>query len=120
MFDIQRRHNPEPNRFYSRGCCMPCIHARKSELLSISKYFPDEIDRMAEWERLVSLASKRQQSTFFAADKTPGAHTSDRNMPMPDIREVVEWSRTGRGGKQFDLFSHGEMPQCASLCGLCE
>ena len=122
VFDIHRRHNLEPNLLYSRGCsrvgCMPCIHARKSEILSISKYFPDEIDRMEEWERLVSLASKRQQSTFFAADKTPGAHRSERN--MPDIREVVEWSRTGRGGKQFDLFSHGELPQCSSLYGLCE
>ena len=124
MFDIHRRHNLEPNLLYSRGCsrvgCMPCIHARKSEILSISKYFPDEIDRMAEWERRVSLSSKRQQSTFFAADKTPGAHTGDRNMTMPDIREVVEWSRTSRGGKQFDLFSHGEVSQCSSLYGLCE
>ena len=124
VFDIHRRHNVEPNLLYSRGCsrvgCMPCIHARKSEILSISKYFPDEIDRMAEWERRVSLASKRQQSTFFAADKTPGAHRGDRNMPVPDIREVVEWSRTGRGGKQFDLFSHGDSPQCSSLYGLCE
>ncbi len=123
VFDIHRRHNVEPNPLYKHGCsrvgCMLCIHARKSEIQAVSKYFPGEIDRMEEWERLVSMVAKRQQSTFFAADKTPGAHQTNRNMPMPDIRQVVEWSGTSRGGRQFDLFIMAEPPKCSSLYGLC-
>ncbi len=124
VFDLHRRHNVEPNPLYKHGVsrvgCMLCIHARKDEVRLVSQYFPDEIDRMEDWERLVSMAAKRQRSTFFAADKTPGAHLANRDMPMPDIRQVVAWSRTSRGGKQFDLFSSAEPPACSSLYGLCD
>lgn len=55
VFDMHRRHNIEPNPLYSHGCsrvgCMLCIHARKHEIQSVSKYFPDQINRMEEWER---------------------------------------------------------------------
>jgi hypothetical protein len=34
---------------------MPCINTRKDELLEISKRFPEEIKRVAEWERIVAL-----------------------------------------------------------------
>jgi hypothetical protein len=35
---------------------MPCIHARKDELLAISQRFPKEIERIAEWERIADEA----------------------------------------------------------------
>jgi len=123
VFDIHRRHNVEPNKLYKHGCsrvgCMLCIHAQKGEVRAVSRYFPEQIDRMELWEAMVSKASKRQQSTFFAVDKVPGKHQFDHTQSIPDIRDVVEWSKTSHGGRQFDLFSFGEPEQCTSLYGLC-
>lgn len=102
---------------------MPCIHARKDELLEISQRFPDEFERVAEWERLVSEVSKRGSSTFFEADTIPGNSREMENISHDThgIWSVVEWAKTGRGGRQFDLFrSMMSGPACSSIYGLCE
>lgn len=36
------------------------------------------------------------------------------------IDEVVEWSRTDRGGRQFNILNQLERPACESKFGLCE
>lgn len=127
-FDMHKKHGIKHNPLYEQGMgrvgCMPCIHARKDEILTIGQRFPEEVARVAEMERLVAEASKRGMSTFFAADKTPGAHTSDFTMEMPGIYQVVEWSKTGKGGKNLDMFrqlgEQEEGPLCTSVYGLCE
>jgi 3'-phosphoadenosine 5'-phosphosulfate sulfotransferase (PAPS reductase)/FAD synthetase len=125
VFAMHRKHGVKPNPLYSQGMgrvgCMPCIHAKKDELLEIGRRFPEEVARIAEWERLVGEASKRDMSTFFAADKTPGSHTSDFDLAMPGIYQVIEWSKTGRGGRQYDFLKmENEGPLCTSIYGLCE
>lgn len=125
VFDIHKRHGLEPNPLYRLGMgrvgCMPCIHARKAELAEIARRFPAELRRVAEWERLVALVSRRGLSSFFAHDKIPGEHQGSRNIPMPGIQDVALWATTGRGGRQFDLLAQrGEVPICSSLYGLCE
>ncbi len=69
VFAIAKRHGIKPNPLYQQGCsrvgCMPCIHARKSELAEIFTRWPEEIKRVAEWERLVAACSRRGNSTFF-------------------------------------------------------
>jgi 3'-phosphoadenosine 5'-phosphosulfate sulfotransferase (PAPS reductase)/FAD synthetase len=129
VFAMHRKHGIEPNPLYKQGMgrvgCMPCIHARKDELLEVSKRFPAEIERVAEWERIVSLAAKRGCSTFFEADTVPG-----NSRDMVEIRhdthgiwQAVEWAKTGRGGRQFDMFRiEGEQSGalCTSIYGLCE
>lgn len=126
VFAMHRKHNVKPNPLYSQGMsrvgCMPCIHARKDELLLLGQRFPQEVARVVEWERLVSASSKRDMSTFFSADKTPGAHQTDFSLEMPGIERVIEWAQTGRGGKNLDLFRTLEEdgPLCTSVYGLCE
>lgn len=125
VFAIHRRHGIAPNPLYSMGCgrvgCMPCIHACKGEIFNIDLRFPYQVDRISEWEILVSLASKRGLSSFFAADKTPGPHQTDFRLPMPNIRDVVEWSKTSRGGRQYDALNLLTEPAaCSSIYGLCE
>lgn len=109
----------KPNPLYSLGMtrvgCAPCIHARKSEILNLSKRFPREVARIREWEALVKLASRRGASTFFAADKIPGGKWDEAH-----IDAVIEWSMTSRGGRQIDLVALGEAPKCSSVYGLCE
>ena len=115
VFAAHRRAGIEPNPLYAQGMgrvgCMPCIHARKSELREIAARFPDEIARVAEWERIVSDASKRDASTFFPTADGRGGTLAD----------VIEWSRTTRGGSQYDLLALAEEPTvCSSIYGLCE
>jgi 3'-phosphoadenosine 5'-phosphosulfate sulfotransferase (PAPS reductase)/FAD synthetase len=114
-----------PNPLYKQGMgrvgCMPCINARKDEVMAIGQRFPEHIARIAEWEQLVAAGSRRGLATFFAADKTPGPHQIDRTLPMPRVWQVVEWSKTTRGGKQLSLLAELDEPTaCSSAYGLCE
>jgi 3'-phosphoadenosine 5'-phosphosulfate sulfotransferase (PAPS reductase)/FAD synthetase len=113
-FAMHKKHNIRHNPLYEQGMgrvgCMPCIHARKDELLEISKRFPEEIERVAQWERLVSDASKRGSSTF-------GVGT---DISVASIHAVVEWSKTSRGGTQYDFLRMEDGPSCNSIYGLCE
>ncbi|HAV1239928.1 TPA: phosphoadenosine phosphosulfate reductase family protein, partial [Salmonella enterica] len=58
VFALAKRHGVPPNPLYTLGCsrvgCMPCIHARKKELGVIFRRFPEQIARVAEWERIVA------------------------------------------------------------------
>ena len=127
VFAIHRRHDVEPNPLYSLGCsrvgCMPCIHAKKHEIRNISKRFPGHINRIAEWEKIVSKTAKGGWATFFEPKKTPGEHRkiNDPNLfPVPTISEVVRWSKTLHGGRQFDPSTLDDPVGCSSQYGLCE
>lgn len=118
VFAMHRKHNIEPNPLYKLGMgrvgCMPCINCNKSELYEIQRRFPEEVERIAKWEKIVSLASKHQMSSFFKHDKVAGN----------GILEWVEWSKTTRGGKNYDLFKYLDSKEedisCSSQYGLCE
>ena len=114
-FAMHKKHGVKHNPLYEQGMgrvgCMPCIHARKDELLEISRRFPEVIERVAEWERIVAQASKRQATSFFA-------HADGRG---ESITQVVEWAKTSRGGTQYDLIrAQNDGPLCSSIYGLCE
>lgn len=111
------------NPLYSMGMgrvgCFPCINAGKDELREMAARFPAHMGRVSGWEVLVGLASKRGVSTFFA-----GAHDAkDRRVIFDDLNiwSRIEWSKTTRGGKQYDLLGGLDEPNgCASSYGLCE
>jgi 3'-phosphoadenosine 5'-phosphosulfate sulfotransferase (PAPS reductase)/FAD synthetase len=118
-----RKHGLRPNPLYAMGMnrvgCMPCINCRKSELRTIADLFPDHVDRIERWEAIIAATSKRQSATFFAA-KTDSTDP-DRPGTYSGIRTLVEWSKTTRGGRQYDMFFN-EQPGggCTSDLGLCE
>ena len=121
VFDIAKRHGCKPNPLYKEGArrvgCAPCINAVKDEISLLASRYPAEIERLREWERLVSLASKCGTATFFMPEKA-GAGRG-----MNTIDEVVTWSKTSRGGNFFDMFKQVEAmeaPVCTSIYGLCE
>lgn len=118
-FEAASLYGLKPNPLYTMGMtrvgCMPCINAGKDEILEISKRFPQHIDRIEEWERLVAITSKRLESSFFT-DPTRDAHLNKRG-----IRNIVEWSKTQRGGQLLDFIRVYEEPKaCESAYGLCE
>lgn len=117
------RHGIAPNPLYALGAsrvgCWACINSRKEEVRLIADLTPDHIARLREWERLVALASKYGEATFFPA-MTDSADRTRRDR-YAGIDDVVEWSRTSRGGRQFDLFFQEQAGGgCASDLGLCE
>lgn len=118
VFDMHKKHGIEPNPLYLQGMsrvgCMPCINCNKDELFEIALRFPEEIERVAEWERIVSKAAKRGKATFF-----PAREGDDKK----SLHDWVEWSRTTRGGNQYDLLKLidlEDVPVCSSVYGLCE
>lgn len=113
----------EPNPLYKQGMrrvgCMPCINVGKSELMEIALRFPCHIDRIEEWERRASDATKRGFSTMMCDSRS----AKDRRVVYRDlnIRSRVEWSKTSRGGRQYSLFAEpSDIDACSSAYGLCE
>lgn len=119
VFDYCSSRGVMPNPLYMQGMsrvgCMPCINVNKEELRQIALRFPEAIEQKAEWESKVALCSKRMAATFIPA---PGM--SNHEAAKQTIWTVVEWSKTTRGGKQFNLLADLDEPTaCASAYGLC-
>lgn len=123
------RHNPLYTMGMSRVGCSTCIMVRKHELRAWAMRFPAEVDRVREWERLVSLVSRRTAvvgtpASLLPAPTVPG----DRDdHGRATINRAIEWSRTSRGGRNYDLFVDLERREadeqgllCDSEYGLCE
>jgi 3'-phosphoadenosine 5'-phosphosulfate sulfotransferase (PAPS reductase)/FAD synthetase len=122
-FDMHRKHGIKHNPLYEQGMgrvgCMPCIHARKDELLEISRRFPQEIQRVAEWESVVQKASKTGTATLL--NRGLDGLSSLEAMQANNIHTMVEWAKTSRGGRQYDFLRvQNEGPVCTSIYGLCE
>lgn len=128
VFDKHIEAGIEPNPLYKQGMsrvgCMPCIHTRKAELSQIARRFPEEVKRVAEWERIVSRVTKRGVTTFFHASTDPTIATKNSGMITTDshgIDRIIDWAQTARGGRQRDLIEAAEdISMCSSAYGLCE
>jgi 3'-phosphoadenosine 5'-phosphosulfate sulfotransferase (PAPS reductase)/FAD synthetase len=123
VFVFCAQRGVKPNPLYLQGMgrvgCMPCINCSKPELLQIATRFPAHPLRISDWERIVGMCSKRGFSTFMA-DAHPA---KDRRQVFADLNiwSRIEWSKTTRGGKQYDLLQPAEeIKQCSSSYALCE
>jgi 3'-phosphoadenosine 5'-phosphosulfate sulfotransferase (PAPS reductase)/FAD synthetase len=111
-----------PNPLYLQGAervgCYPCIFARKSEVDQVAKAWPGRIDEIAALEvELTESARGRAENpetirhrTFFHSRSGEGATS---------ISDVVQWSKTGRGGRQYRLFDLTAKDGCTRW-GMCE
>lgn len=120
VFACADSHGIAHNPLYLQGCdrvgCMPCINCSKHQMKQISSRWPEHIWRISEWEWLVGQASKRGVSTFIPA---PGE--SRTAIERGNIWKVVEWSKTTRGGRQYDLLlDMDDFVGCSSAYGLCD
>ncbi|CDH19938.1 Conserved phage protein [Xenorhabdus bovienii str. kraussei Quebec] len=105
VFALAKKHGIKPNPLYQQGCsrvgCMPCIHARKSELAEIYTRFPDEIARVARWERMVAACSRHGNSTFFPSHQDPvkrERRIECVTLESHGIETYRDWALTSRGG----------------------
>lgn len=128
VIDIHARHGLRPNPLYLKGAnrvgCFPCIFARKAEVKLVADLAPERIDEIRTMERQVSDGAKARgnasqfdlehgyERTFFHGK------LSREGKPFP-IDTIVEWSRTGAGGKQYELIEEPAEEGCVRW-GLCE
>lgn len=100
------RINPLYTLGFNRVGCAPCVNAGKDDILNWVNRFPEMIEKVRRWEREVG-------RTFFPP-VVPG-------MEINFIDDVVNWSRTSRGGVQSSLLRVlNDPPACESAFGLCE
>jgi 3'-phosphoadenosine 5'-phosphosulfate sulfotransferase (PAPS reductase)/FAD synthetase len=115
VFEQHRRHGISPNPLYSQGMgrvgCMPCINSGKKDINEIAKRFPEHIDKVFEYESLVSQASRNPRAATFFHQRTSGGR---------GIEHAVQWSTTSRGGRQQDFILGAAPEVCSSMYGLCE
>lgn len=119
VFEAHRLYGVKPNPLYLQGRdrvgCF-CINSGKQEINAWAKRDIEHIERIAEWEDIVSEVSKRSNATFFPA---PGDNETARE--RGGIWQKIEWAKTTRGGRQYNLLDQLEEPaMCSSSYGLCE
>lgn len=101
---------------FGRVGCAPCINSGKDDVKNWADRFPEMIGKIRSWEL-------RTGFTFFSPC-VPGIRPRIDALGKLSVHnyvdEVVEWSRTDRGGRQFNIFNNLERPPCESKFGLCE
>ncbi|PWV88035.1 phosphoadenosine phosphosulfate reductase family protein [Pantoea ananatis] len=129
VFALAKRHGIKPNPLYQQGCsrvgCMPCVNVNKAELGEIFMRWPEEISRVAEWERIVAQCSRRGNAAFFHSGMDPmKAETDGSNVTLEShgIEAYRDWALTTRGGRQFDMLGvMNDKAVCSSVyLGVCE
>lgn len=125
VFDFHHEHSLQPNPLYRRGMgrvgCMPCINVGKDELRQITARFPEYLEQKADWEAVVSRASKRGFSTFFNKELHEKNGSDRRVHEANRVEQVIQWAHTSRGGRQLDMLAALIEPTtCSSAYGLCE
>jgi len=126
VVDFVRSRGIDLNPLYSQGCdrvgCMLCINAGKDEIANAARRWPEHIDRIREWERLVGMACKRGFSTLLHHAGGEGGD-AEHAYRHSNIDSMVDWSRTVRGGRVYDLMvlaADAGGAVCSSSYGLCE
>lgn len=126
VIDIHKRHGLRPNPLYllgaSRVGCWPCIFARKSEVKFIADHDQARIDRLRALEAEVTEGARARARERGEELKSERAWFQSRDgaADMWPIDRVVDWARTGKGGRQFELFEAGANEAGCMRWGLCE
>lgn len=104
--------NPLYDMGFSRVGCAPCVNSDKEDIRRWAAAFPEMIDKVRAWEQ-------DKGFSFFGPIMPDG--NSGRRWGWVD--EVVEWSRTRHGGKQYELpILEAVMDEglCQNQWGFCE
>ena len=128
VIDIHNRNNVQPcSLYFAKGYnaklvgCRPCISSRKKEIQAVADHTPERIDLIRDLEDQVSEIRTKKILAKGLVPRSERAHffqTPLQNGEEWNIDKVVAWSRTSRGGKQFEMFTT-ETPGC-QMWGLCD
>lgn len=136
VWEIHERYGVPKNKLYETGMhrvgCFPCINSNKAEIRLIAEKFPDRIAFISNFERTGFSNRKVGFRSFFHSKTVTSPFRSipfkskDGSVVMVcTIHDVVAWSKTEHGGKQYSLPLEYEMPEdryvsCPSSLGMCE
>ncbi|MEB5946482.1 phosphoadenosine phosphosulfate reductase family protein [Klebsiella pneumoniae] len=141
--------NPLYTQGASRVGCMNCVLCNKEEIAETAARWPEHIQKHKEWELKVRLTSRwvhwmsvgeisqrwmkkfdlplgRSVQLYGLAPEVQnidwsGFYGPRGNLNSPGVDDVVEWAKTGRGGKVYDLVKASlDTSVCSSRYGLCE
>lgn len=122
-FDYVRAHNEPINPLYSLGFervgCAPCVNSGKEDVRLWADRFPEMVDKIRDWEKSVGMTFFPPKASRLPLRPSPRSGKMER---FNWVDEMVEWSRTDYGGKQFNILLSADMerPACESRFGLCE
>jgi len=124
---IHARHGVVPCSLYlrdelpaSRVGCFPCLHSRKKEIRAVAE------DSFGE-KRLVQIRSLEKELGDAAEGRNPDNarptffQSRESGESYWPIDEVINWSKTAWGGKQFELFLPADPSERGcQMWGLCD
>ncbi len=136
VIDMHHRHNVKPNPLYLQGAtrvgCWPCIFAQKKEIRMIADIDPARIDRIRSLEGEMTQAAEERAAArgetlaephtwFKNPRRRAGPESKTAHLPIRSpIDEVVEWSRTKRGGTEFEPLAAPLADEGCMRWGMCE
>lgn len=111
---------PLYQRGHDRVGCYPCIFSSKAEIRLIAEHAPDRIEEIRSLEHGASVKRKLRNM------ETPGRYKHEKasffqtnRSDMTGIDDVVKWSKTEHGGKQYPLFPPTPRGGCMRW-GMCD
>jgi len=124
---IHARHGVLPCKLYLDGAtrvgCWPCIMANKAELAMLGKD-DARVEVVRDLEALVGKVLLRRKHDYtekslpaFFQSRAPD---ENKKYPCVPIDRVLEWARTVRGGRQFELFSADPADAGCMRWGMCD
>lgn len=125
------RHRVPRNPIYDMGAsrvgCFPCINSNKGEIRAMARFRPERIDFIESKEGSHFTTNPDMYATMFARKTVPEQWRSQEiitkdgeHMNVPTIRDVVEWSKTAWGGRQFSFDFHEDDLLSCDMKGMCE
>ena len=128
---IHHRHGLRPNPLYLAGAsrvgCWPCIHSRKAEIKFIADHDPSRIDLLVALEDEITQAADARAEAKGVVNVNPrtffpgvGPESMGGRAGAMPILDVVEWARTGKGGRQMMLFDASDPDEGCMRWGMCE
>ncbi|HEI6963665.1 TPA: phosphoadenosine phosphosulfate reductase family protein [Yersinia enterocolitica] len=141
--------NPLYLKGADRVGCMNCVLCNKEEIAQTAARYPEHIEKHRQWELKVRLVSRwvhwmsigTFRQTWFKQFKQPFGTTPQIGHLLPEVQiidwssfygtrggmgapgvdDVIEWAKTGRGGKVYDIVKASiDTSVCSSRYGLCE
>lgn len=125
VIEIHTRHGLRPCPLYLRGAgrvgCWPCVMGSKAELRMLA----DDDVRVSIMRDLEAYVGELVEQRRPDSLKSPGWYQArtpepDGSYPCWPIDRVLEWSKTTRGGRQFELFGASSRESGCARWGLCE
>lgn len=134
VIELHAHHGVLPCRLYLEGAervgCWPCIFAGKRDLRLLARIDPGRVDAIEALEQEIAAGQRarteaRGETAWFDAAWFQGHAANvtcadgEMRYPTVPIRQAVEWAKTSRGGKEYELFWNVRPRAECTRWGLC-